>query len=257
MRVVDKLDKMPADRVRALLVERGGPDRRAGRPVLALAAIRAADDSFVGPGPRPGRPARPARRGARRAGPAGRGCADLDTDRVSVEADLRIARGLDYYTGTVFETRMDGFESLGSICSGGRYDALASDGRTTLPRRRHLARRHPDAGAAVRPQRADRQPVGAVRGAGRAARRGVPRRPATPSPPRCGPVASPARWSPVAQKFGKQIRYAERRGIPYVWFPALTPTPARTRSRTSAPATRSTPIRRPGAHPLRTCARRW
>ena len=38
-------------------------------------------------------------------------------DRFPVEADLRIARGLDYYTGTVFETCMDGFESLGSICS--------------------------------------------------------------------------------------------------------------------------------------------
>ena len=61
------------------------------------------------------------------------GCADLRTDRLAVEADLRIARGLDYYTGTVFETRMAGFESLGSICSGGRYDSLASDGKTTYP----------------------------------------------------------------------------------------------------------------------------
>src|SRR4029079_15452835 len=43
------------------------------------------------------------------------------------------ARGLDYYTGTVYETRMAGFVSLGSICSGGRYDALAGDGRTTYP----------------------------------------------------------------------------------------------------------------------------
>ena len=48
-------------------------------------------------------------------------------------ADLRIARGLDYYTGTVFETEMQGFESLGSICSGGRYDSLASDGKSTYP----------------------------------------------------------------------------------------------------------------------------
>ena len=62
-----------------------------------------------------------------------RGCAALVTDRVRVVADLTIARGLDYYTGTVFETRLDGYESLGSICSGGRYDALASDGRTTYP----------------------------------------------------------------------------------------------------------------------------
>ena len=61
------------------------------------------------------------------------GCAPLVTDRVRIVADLKIARGLDYYTGTVFETRLDGYESLGSICSGGRYDALATDGRTTYP----------------------------------------------------------------------------------------------------------------------------
>lgn len=39
--------------------------------------------------------------------------------------DLRIARGLDYYTGTVYETFLSGYRSLGSVCSGGRYDNLA------------------------------------------------------------------------------------------------------------------------------------
>jgi histidyl-tRNA synthetase len=38
--------------------------------------------------------------------------------------DLSIARGLDYYTGTVYETTLIGYESLGSICSGGRYENL-------------------------------------------------------------------------------------------------------------------------------------
>lgn len=40
--------------------------------------------------------------------------------------DLTIARGLDYYTGTVFETFLNKYKNLGSICSGGRYDDLAS-----------------------------------------------------------------------------------------------------------------------------------
>jgi histidyl-tRNA synthetase len=40
--------------------------------------------------------------------------------------DLSIARGLDYYTGTVYETLFDDHPDLGSICSGGRYDDLAS-----------------------------------------------------------------------------------------------------------------------------------
>ena len=39
--------------------------------------------------------------------------------------DLTIARGLDYYTGTVYETFLDDYPSLGSVCSGGRYDNLA------------------------------------------------------------------------------------------------------------------------------------
>ena len=40
--------------------------------------------------------------------------------------DLTIARGLDYYTGTVYETFLDDYPSIGSVCSGGRYDELAS-----------------------------------------------------------------------------------------------------------------------------------
>lgn len=40
--------------------------------------------------------------------------------------DLKIARGLDYYTGTVYETILDDYPTIGSVCSGGRYDNLAS-----------------------------------------------------------------------------------------------------------------------------------
>ncbi|MCR3957063.1 MAG: histidine--tRNA ligase [Gudongella sp.] len=40
--------------------------------------------------------------------------------------DLTIARGLDYYTGTVYETLLDEYPSIGSVCSGGRYDNLAT-----------------------------------------------------------------------------------------------------------------------------------
>jgi len=41
--------------------------------------------------------------------------------------DLTIARGLDYYTGTVFETQLSDYPDIGSVCSGGRYDNLASE----------------------------------------------------------------------------------------------------------------------------------
>ena len=43
----------------------------------------------------------------------------------NVQIDLTIARGLDYYTGTVYETFLDDYKKLGSVCSGGRYENLA------------------------------------------------------------------------------------------------------------------------------------
>ena len=45
---------------------------------------------------------------------------------VYATADMRIVRGLDYYTGTVFETVLDDYKGIGSICSGGRYENLTS-----------------------------------------------------------------------------------------------------------------------------------
>ena len=40
--------------------------------------------------------------------------------------DLTIVRGLDYYIGTIYETTLDDYPRLGSVCSGGRYDDLSS-----------------------------------------------------------------------------------------------------------------------------------
>ena len=129
-----------------------------------------------------------------------------------------IARGLDYYTGTVYETQLVGSESWGSVCSGGRYDSLATDGRTTYPgvgisigltRLVHLL---------VSQARAHREPLDAGRGARRRERRVEPRgvrRVAAALRAR----GIPCEVAPSAARFGKQIRYADRRGIPYVWFP--------------------------------------
>ena len=50
----------------------------------------------------------------------------MDIDCNNYEIDLTIARGLDYYTGTVYETKLKDYPSIGSVCSGGRYDNLAS-----------------------------------------------------------------------------------------------------------------------------------
>jgi histidyl-tRNA synthetase len=135
-----------------------------------------------------------------------------------VVASLSLARGLDYYTGTVFEIYMDGFENLKSVGGGGRYDALASDGRTTYPgvgisfgisrtlvplMNRNLLssdRAVPSAVLVALVDEDDRETSNEV--AQRLRARGIPTE-----------VAA------SAQKFGRQIRYAERRGIPFVWFP--------------------------------------
>ena len=51
--------------------------------------------------------------------------ADFGVPEENFAIDLSIARGLDYYTGTVYETEMTAHPEIGSICSGGRYDDLA------------------------------------------------------------------------------------------------------------------------------------
>ena len=134
-----------------------------------------------------------------------------------VVADLSIARGLDYYTGTVVETVLVGHEQLGSICSGGRYDALASKGN----------RKFPGVGLSI----------GVTRLVSRILSQDLAK--ASRSVPTAVLVAlnSDDSWGAAqdvaaqlrsrgiatevaakAEKFGKQIKFADRRGIPFVWF---------------------------------------
>ena len=130
LRQVDKLDKIGPDKVTELLLGQGLSTTQAAG-CIDLAGISAADTSFV-----------------ERVRALGVSDPELDAGlellAAVVEtaarhvpgrlvADLKIARGLDYYTGTVYETELVGFESWGSVSSGGRYDSLASDGKTTYP----------------------------------------------------------------------------------------------------------------------------
>ena len=216
LRAVDRLDRIGPEKVAGLLVETAGATDAQAKAVLALAEIAAPDASF----------ADAVRALGVRDPLLDEGLAEL----VSVVetaaayapglcvADLRIARGLDYYTGTVYETLMLGYERFGSICSGGRYDNLASAGSDTFP----------GVGISIGVSRM----LGLLFGAGALS--------ASREVPTCVVVALPAEElrrdadriaaalrsrgvatevSPTAAKYGKQIRYAERRGIPYVWFP--------------------------------------
>jgi histidyl-tRNA synthetase len=217
MRLVDKLDKLPVERVRQMLLDEAGLSAADADRVLQLATIRSDDDGFVAAVRALGVEHELLDEGLAELGELVRGCADLVSDRVRVTADLSIARGLDYYTGTVFETRLDGYESMGSICSGGRYDALASDGRTT----------YPGVGISLG---VSRVVVPLLTRTGLVASRSVPSAvlvAVTDEDSRAASAAVAAELrardvacevAPSAAKFGKQIRFAERRGIPYVWF---------------------------------------
>ena len=218
MRLVDKLDKLPEHGVRELLVEDAGLTADQADRCLDLARIASTDASFVDRVRALGVTNELLDEGLEELAAVLEGCAGLVTDRVQVVADLKIARGLDYYTGTVFETRLSGHEALGSICSGGRYDALASDGRTT----------YPGVGISLGVSRllvplfhkgaldADRSVPSAVLVAlpDEAARADCDR-----IAQRLRANGVPTEVAAAPQKFGKQIRYAERRGIPFVWFP--------------------------------------
>ena len=214
---VDKLDKQPREQVRAELGQLGLADEQA-EACLRLVSIRASDAGFVDDVRRLGVDHELLDQGITELVAVLDGCAGLRSDRFEVSADLALARGLDYYTGTVFEIHMVGFEFLKSVGGGGRYDALASDGRTTYPGvgisfgiSRSLVpllsrgllgadRKVPSAVLVALVDEESRDASDAVASALRA--RGIP-----------------CEVAPAAQRFGKQIRYAERRGIPFVWFP--------------------------------------
>jgi histidyl-tRNA synthetase len=219
MRIMDKLKKIGADGVRGLLATEAGLGDTQAAQCLSLASIRSTDDSFADEVRSLGVANPLLNEGLAELAALVRGCQGLVTERVRVEADLSIARGLDYYTGTVFETRLDGFDSLGSICSGGRYDSLATDGRTTYPgvgislgvsrllvplfNSGELSATRPVPSAVLVVLADEESRAASDELADLLRRRGIA----------CEVAPSP-------QKFGKQIRYAERRGIPFVWFSA-------------------------------------
>ena len=124
MRTVDKLDKIGEEKVAAILLEEGLTSQQA-QEILKFIAIRGTNDQVL----------------AALEGYAGKnelfdqGLSELKAVTANLAAfgvpesnfavDLTIARGLDYYTGTVYETTLLDHPEIGSVCSGGRYDNLA------------------------------------------------------------------------------------------------------------------------------------
>src|SRR6185312_14224408 len=218
LRSIDKLEKIGPEKVAALLQEELGATDEQAQAALKLASIRTEDTSFVDQ--------------VRALGVQHElletGLAELEEvigeahrrAPGKVMADLSIARGLDYYTGTVYETVLVGHEQLGSICSGGRYDALATKGNRTFPgvglsigvtrlvmrilgQEFATASRHVPTAVLVTLANEDSWSQ-AQDVAGQLRERGIS-----------------VEVAAKADKFGKQIKYADRRGIPFVWFTSV------------------------------------
>lgn len=216
LRCLDKYDKIGPDEVAKLLATEAGADDEQQRLCLALAAIESDSPNFADE--------------VRALGVEhpllDEGLESLTTllraahDRAPgvVVAQLKIARGLDYYTGAVYETQLLGHEELGSVASGGRYDSLVRVGK----------KNYPGVGMSIGVSRLMAfilDPASGIR-----ATRGTPSAvvvAVTDEAKRAeaDSVAAALRArdiacevSPSAAKFGKQIRYAERREIPFVWF---------------------------------------
>ncbi|MBR4231773.1 MAG: histidine--tRNA ligase [Oscillospiraceae bacterium] len=125
MRTIDKLEKIGPDKVMAILTddvgltaEQAGDvlllitcEERGIAPLDALAAYGGKNETFDA--------------GVEELSTVVRYLSAFGVPDTHFKIDLTIARGLDYYTGTVYETTMTDHPEIGSICSGGRYDDLA------------------------------------------------------------------------------------------------------------------------------------
>ncbi|MFH1158115.1 MAG: histidine--tRNA ligase [Pseudomonadota bacterium] len=137
-------------------------------------------------------------------------------------ADLSIVRGLDYYTGTVYETMFFDNTSYGSICSGGRYDDLASQ---------YISRKLPGVGISIGFSRLftylherGKLPVGQ-----KSPTQVLVILPSEERRAEASKTAQDLRARGfnvelyhAAKKIPDQLKYASRKGIPYVWFPPFS-----------------------------------
>ena len=124
MRTVDKLDKIGAEKVRTILLEEGLSEEQADE-ILRFISIKGTNaevleqlDGWKGKN-------EIFDLGLSELTTVAKHLAAFGVPEENFSVDLTIARGLDYYTGTVYETTLLDHPELGSVCSGGRYDNLA------------------------------------------------------------------------------------------------------------------------------------
>ena len=125
MRTVDKLDKIGPEKVSAILVEDCGLTREQAGEILKFISIRGTNGEVLSA--LEGYLGRDEKfdLGFEELTAVTKNLAAFGVPEENFAVDLTIARGLDYYTGTVYETTLLDHPEIGSVCSGGRYDDLA------------------------------------------------------------------------------------------------------------------------------------
>jgi len=125
LRVLDKIEREDAARIQHDL-EREGMPRAAAKQLFGLIAEKRSTDETLGVLDRLGAGGELYERGREELKTIVQAIRQFGVPDAAFCVDLGVVRGLDYYTGTIYETTLADHPDLGSICSGGRYDDLAS-----------------------------------------------------------------------------------------------------------------------------------
>jgi len=126
LRALDKLAKIGAAQVAEELLGNAGATADQARQIMRLCEISGSNEEIL-------RQVEPLLSGSQTGQAGAANLKELLDAAIAagvpekrLKLDVSIARGLDYYTGTVFETFLDALPGIGSVCSGGRYDNLAA-----------------------------------------------------------------------------------------------------------------------------------
>ena len=125
LRSLDKLAKIGPARVADEMIGTAGVTHEQASEVLRLAAVAGTADQVLSALEPLVAGSQTGQEGLARLADVAAGVSAAGVSQECIELDVSIARGLDYYTGTIFETFLDALPGIGSICSGGRYDNLA------------------------------------------------------------------------------------------------------------------------------------
>lgn len=126
LRIVDKVEKVSPEATKEALLDLGLEEKQA-RALIGFISLRGAGSEVLGKLKGLGVENKTFARGVAELEEVLCYVAAFGLPAAAYQVDLSIARGLDYYTGTVYETKLLDHPEIGSICSGGRYDNLAEN----------------------------------------------------------------------------------------------------------------------------------